>query len=175
MVFRVLRVLLLTTGRISLGLSIEPMNIFCGSNRKNRSSTATMTRSVENTLLTRDDGHPLWLGYRAGDFLDGMMQALPMDEFRARYLIAYALHLASEALKREENPPWNDINDMQALLDQDPQLAAVFRESEVIKTALKLGWVMPSGPLTEEIIREAREWTEWSTSNVVKFPNPESP
>ena len=98
-----------------------------------------------------------------------------MDEFRARYLLAYALHTAIDALKREENPPWADINDMQELLDQDPQLAAVFRESEVIKVALKLGWVMPNGPLTEEIIQQARDWTECSTSNVVKFPAPDSP
>ena|SRR5215469_8933471 len=138
------------------------------------SPRAPPTRLVKGTPRTRDDGHPLWLRV-GGDFLVRMMQAVAMDEFRARYLIAYALHLASEALKREETPPWNDIRDMQELLDQDPQLAAVFRESEVIKTALKLGWVMPSGPLTEAVIQEAREWTEWSTSNVVKFPNSESP
>jgi len=83
-----------------------------------------------------------------------------MDEFRARYLLAYALYLATEALKREEDPPWNDIHHMEELLNQDPQLATVFRESDVLKAARKLGWVMPNGPLTDKIIQEAREWIE---------------
>ena len=64
---------------------------------------------------------------------------------------------------------------MEELLNRDPELATVFRESEVLKTACKLGWVMPSGPLTDKHIQEALEWTEWSTSNVVKFPNSDNP
>jgi hypothetical protein len=104
-----------------------------------------------------------------------MMQAFVMDEFRARYLLTYALYLAVETLKREEDPAWNDINDMEEMLNQDPELARLFRESHVLKTARKLGWVMPSGPLTEEIIREAREWIEWHNNIVQLFPKPESP
>ena len=105
-----------------------------------------------------------------------MMQTSSLDNSRIRYLLTYALCLATAALKTEENPPWDDIKDMEKLLDFEPQFVALFRQIDVIRAARKLGWALPAGPLTEEIIQEAREWIEWHSNVVQLFPKkPKSP
>ncbi|HEV2549309.1 MAG TPA: hypothetical protein VGU20_18355 [Stellaceae bacterium] len=60
--------------------------------------------------VERDDGDLEWEDDDCGgigivgsaEFVAKMMQSAVMDKFRARYLIAYALHTAIEALKREK-------------------------------------------------------------------------
>ena len=90
---------------------------------------------------------------------------------RDELMIAEALCIASDWLRRQENPRWSDINDMEAVLKaRYPEYAAGYQFTRDLKLALNRGYtVKPGHGVTAQ---ELRRWLEEreADANLVVLP-----